>query len=503
VYPSATVALAPQAPRRRAKHEPEYKPRLAESTALHRVVRGHLLTFLDRAAERHEGRGVPRFVEKELRRFVGCGVRALGFARLRCGDCANERLVPFSCKGRGFCPSCCGRRMVERSAHLVDEVLPPVPFRQWGLSLPLPLRHLFAFDHKLCLAALAIYVRALRSFQRRRARQAGVVEARCGGVTVIQRFGSGLRLNIHFHTLLLDGVFVEAQGGELAFHSLPPPTDNEVVKLTITIRKRILRLLRRRGVLDDDDRFGDEGAPDATALSDLAGASVTNTQAFGARAGVPITRVGGDPRAPWICSRAALHAHLDGFDLHAAVAIAATDRPGLERLARYLLRPPIAQERLEVLDDDRIRVQLRSPWSDGTSHLIFEPLELLGRLASFVPRPRSNLVIYHGVFAPNAKWRARAVAFGRPTIARTNADDDEASPRACCLRRRMNWADLMRRAFGIDVLACNRCGGKMRLLATIEAPQIVRAILDHLGLPSSGPRLAPARASPDEHPLWH
>jgi hypothetical protein len=116
-------------------------------------------------------------------------------------------------------------------------------------------------------------------------------------------------------------------------------------------------------------------------------------QAFGARAGVPITRVGGDPRAPWVCSRAALHAHLDGFDLHAAVAIAASDRPGLERLARYLLRPPIAQDRLEVLDDDRIRVELRSPWSDGTSHLIFEPLELIGRLASFVPRPRSNLVI--------------------------------------------------------------------------------------------------------------
>jgi hypothetical protein len=94
---------------------------------------------------------MPPFVVAELRKFLRCGVLAHGFARVRCGACAFERLVPFSCKGRGFCPSCCGRRMAERAAHLVDHVLPPdVPVRQWVLSVPHRLRYRLAYDHRLC-----------------------------------------------------------------------------------------------------------------------------------------------------------------------------------------------------------------------------------------------------------------------------------------------------------------------------------------------------------------
>src|SRR5438128_5658333 len=112
---------------------------------LHGLVRDHLETFLRDAAERTDGTGVPHFVEKELREFLTCGVLARGFARVRCGDCAYERLVPFSCKGRGFCPSCGGRRMTEQAAHLVDEVLPRVPVRQWVLTMPHRLRYLLAW----------------------------------------------------------------------------------------------------------------------------------------------------------------------------------------------------------------------------------------------------------------------------------------------------------------------------------------------------------------------
>jgi len=94
-----------------------------EQGVLHPIVRDHLETFLREAAQRAEGTGLPDFVEQEFRDFLTCGILARGFARVRCGTCAFERLVPFSCKGRGFCPSCGGRRMTERAAHLVDEVL--------------------------------------------------------------------------------------------------------------------------------------------------------------------------------------------------------------------------------------------------------------------------------------------------------------------------------------------------------------------------------------------
>ncbi len=113
----------------------DYAPRDPAADVLHRVAREHLQTFLAEAAYRRDGQGVPRFVEEELRTFLACGFLAGGFARFRCAGCQTERLVAFSCKGRGFCPSrgprrtdcvrwggsCGGRRMTERAALLVDD----------------------------------------------------------------------------------------------------------------------------------------------------------------------------------------------------------------------------------------------------------------------------------------------------------------------------------------------------------------------------------------------
>ncbi len=171
-----------------------------EQSVLHHVVRGHLETFLAETRLRGDGAGLPRFVERELRAFLTCGVRAHGFARFRCRGCAHEILVALSCKGRGFCPSCCGRRMAERAAHLVDGVFGDLPVRQWVLTLPHRLRYALAYDQRLCRAVLAVFVRAVLGFARRRAAAQGVA-GRGGAVTAIQRCGSALNTNVHFHTL--------------------------------------------------------------------------------------------------------------------------------------------------------------------------------------------------------------------------------------------------------------------------------------------------------------
>src|SRR5712691_7287693 len=134
---------------------------------------------------------LPKFVEREFREFLTCGVLAHGFARLRCGVCAVERLVPFSCKGRGFCPSCGGRRMTEAAARLVEDVLPRVPARQWVLSLPHRLRYHLAWDHNLARAVLGVFVRVLLAFQRRRTRQRGIRGGHSGSVTIILRSENG------------------------------------------------------------------------------------------------------------------------------------------------------------------------------------------------------------------------------------------------------------------------------------------------------------------------
>src|SRR5437762_735658 len=131
--------------------------------------------------------------------------------------------------------------MTEFAARLVDEVLPAVPVRQWVLSLPYRLRYLLAWDHGLCRAVLAIYVRALLSFERRRARRRGIGDGRSGAVTAIQRFGSAVNVNVHFHTLVLDGVFTADATAARRFDPAPAPTDREVARLLATIHRRVLR----------------------------------------------------------------------------------------------------------------------------------------------------------------------------------------------------------------------------------------------------------------------
>jgi hypothetical protein len=80
----------------------------------------------------------------------------------------------------------------------------------------------------------------------------------------------------------------------------------------------------------------------------------------------------------------------DGFSLNAAVSCQAHQRHKLERLCRYVARPPLALDRLSVTDEGKLRYALKHPYSNGTTHFLFEPLELIAKLAALVPRPRAN-----------------------------------------------------------------------------------------------------------------
>ncbi len=199
-------------------------------------------------------------------------------------------------------------------------------------------------------------------------------------------------------------------------------------------------------------------------LAGISSASIQGRIALGPRAGRRVWQVGEEPDAPWVLSSHPRHAHIAGFDLHANVAVPAADRGRLEQLCRYLLRPPVAQDRLQRLDGNHILLTLKTPWADGTRHLTFAPLELLEKLAALTPRPRINLILYHGVLAPHARWRARVVACGTPSAAALTMPErlDDASDDAPLATppRHWAWANLMRRAFDIDVLACPRCGGR-------------------------------------------
>jgi hypothetical protein len=514
-----------------------YTPRHPEETVLYTVVREQLETFLARARARE--RPVPRFVERELRAFLGCGILAHGFVRLRCGACGQERLVAFSCKGRGFCPSCGGRRMDDTAAHLVDRVLPEVPVRQWVLSLPFALRYRLAYDARLASLILAVFVRTVFASLRRRARrQWGLTRSQCGAVTFVQRFGDALNLNLHFHSLVLDGVYARGPEGRLRFHPLPAPDDAEVARVARRVARAIARRLERQGLGPGADACeADPLAADEPLLSDLYAASVQGRVATGPRAGQRTRRVGDriDPdELPQLAGERC--ASVAGVSLHANVAVPARDRRRLERLCRYVARPPVATERLSRLPDGQLLYRLKHRWRDGTTHVVFDPLELVEKLAALVPPPRFHLVRYHGIFGPCASARDAVVpgaeevgvraappadadakvaepspaadrrpieplqsgapraTTGSPDGVPSSVREEAADLPALRRSRRLSWPELMRRVFAIEVLECPRCGGAMKILAAIHPPETTAAILACLGLPTRAPPTEPARA---------
>jgi Transposase zinc-binding domain/Putative transposase len=317
------------------------------TTVLYGIVRDHFETFRAHAASLRDGDGLPKFVEQEFRDFLRCGCLAGGFARFRCAACGLDRLVAFSCKGRGLCPRCGGRRMAERAAHLVDHVFPDVPVRQWVLSLPHRLRYLLAWDHDLCRAVSGVAVRAVLGFLRRRARRDGVDDGRSGAVVVVQRFGGALNLNIHLHALVLDGVFTN-NAGDVRFHSVRRLTREDVAEVVALVARRVTRLVARRGLAcrAEDGEASDRWSDEAPILAAVAAASVEGRVALGPRAGARVRRCGDPPEDVAPATLGPCHAHAAGFDLHAGLVVRDGQRDRLERVCRYALRPPLAQERL-------------------------------------------------------------------------------------------------------------------------------------------------------------
>ena len=466
-----------------------YARRRPEETTLYQVVQDHVETFFAQV-EQETGTGLPQFVKNEFEAFLECGIVAHGFLRVRCGDCAHEKLVAFSCKRRGFCPACGARRMAETAPHLVDHVMPQVPVRQWVISFPIPLRHLLATQPQLLSPVLQVIHRALSIFV---ITQAGLTraQAQTGAVTLIQRFGSAANLNIHLHCLLLDGVYRFTESGPV-FQAIPAPSTEQLQTVLSRLVKRVLKSLTRKGALIEEQGLPYLVDPDGDpALAPLHAAACTYRIALGPRVGQkvltwkdPALRVASPEAHAQGCVNA------QGFSLHAATQCGPQPRQKLERLCRYITRPALSHKRLRRTPAGEVVLQLKTPYRDGTTHLVMTPLEFLQRVAALVPRPRLPLIRFHGVLAPHAALRSQIVpgeADPAPTTADGNGDSPSASPRA-----RMSWAQLLKRVFAIDITTCPQCGGTLTILAAIEDPTVIGKILRHLGLPTRAPPRAPA-----------
>ena len=429
----------------------------------------HAASFIAHT-EASTGAELPRFIKDEFDAFLECGILADGFLRLRCGECGHATLLAFSCKRRGICPSC--------GARAVSELITPV----------LQVVQRVVTRHLLDRTGLKAN------------------EGHGGAVTLIHRFGSAANLNIHLHCLVLDGVYRCGDDGVPVFIEVDAPTDDELHALLHTLITRLMKLLTRRGVLVEDmgqpylaepDTDGDE----ARTLRPLQAAAVTYRIALGPRAGHKVLTLRGAmpcetaPRQP-------LCADIDGFSLYAAVRVEANDRKRLEQLCRYITRPALSDERVQLNAALQVVLKLKTPRRDGTTHLVMSPLEFMQRLAALVPRPRLHLIRFHGVLAPNAKLRALVMPQGP---AEQEQATEAAAATECELEpvqvrpHRLSWARLLKRVFDFDMQHCLNCGaGDLKIIAAILERPVIEKILQHLGLEPQPPPRAPAR-EPGRH----
>jgi len=268
-------------------------------------------------------------------------------------------------------------------------------------------------------------------------------------------------------------------------------------------------MIERRGLEDETDTLleNDPG------LATLYASAVRGRIASGPNAGNRVAtfggdRIDGDSLQALSSPRCAAVA---GFNLHGNVAIGPRDRERLQRLLRYAARPAVALERLSRSPDGRLVYRLKRLWSDGSTDVIYEPQDFMAKLAALVPAPRVHLTRFHGILAPAAKWRPLIVPKPTPTSVESVVSSAavpisvlESAPgihdpieakvttKDVSARRNYAWAYLMARVFQLDVLECERCGSRLRILASIHPPDTTQKILHCLDLPSRAPPLASA-----------
>ena len=450
-----------------------YQRHQPETETLYRTMQSYWPVFV--REQSRVGKTIPKFIHDEFQKFLDCGILENGFVRTYCYNCQHSGVVAFSCKKRGFCPSCCARRMNDEAAHIVDKVLPPVAYRQFVISYPYKLRFLMAYNPGLTNKILKIFIKAIESYQRIKAKRAGVhCKVKSGSITVVQRFGSALNLNIHFHTLVADGVFYKS-GNSYEFYRLSEPTKEELFAIAEKVKTKVEKLIQAMGLDEQDQLDFDENL-----LAELSQLSITQKAAFDERAGRKLKRYGTRRIEIDVDDKDPYTANVEGFSLNGRVVIPSNDRKKLEKLIRYMARGPIATERLTESFSNTLLYKMKTPWKDGTTHVSFSPLDFIARLVALIPPPRVNMIRYHGVFAPNFKARQEIVPQKKPPI--QNCADINPLASSKRRRERMRWAEMLKRTFEIDVTVCPKCQGRLEQIAIIKDKKVARAVLESMEL---------------------
>ncbi len=406
-----------------------YRARSPRATPLYCLFDAHFDEVKGQWEERFERRfGFWRgFVDEQVRRYLDCGLYENGFARIRCPECAEEYLLAFSCKTRELCPSCAAKRAAT-AALLAEDVLEEVAHAQWVFVIPKMLRPYF-LHHRELLGELSRA--AWETVLDLMIAAVGDATFRPGMVAVVQTAGDMGNWQPHLHALVSRGGWT--RDGEW----MPVPYVDEH-SAELLFRHKVIRLLQDECLLSEE-----------------------RTELL-------------------------LSWRHTGFSVHNRVTVEPEDQPAVERLARYIMRPPISLERMTWDGVGEVRYRRKrgheSPGVPVEPVETFDPLEFLARVIMHIPEPRRHLVRYYGRYSNVSRGKRRkeddAEGAGSPDAEGPPERRREEGPGARALRR--SWAQLIKRIYEVDPLVCPSCGAEMKVIAFITEHEVVDKILRHL-----------------------
>jgi hypothetical protein len=364
--------------------------------------------------------------------FVRCGDPHFGFLRLRClePDCPEktERIVPFSCKSRGLCPSCGMKRAILWAERMVEAVLPDVGYVQFVFTIPKMLRRAFLFDRSLYSDLCRAAYQATRKFFE--AQFPSLKKAVPAMVVAPQSFGSLLNFHPHTHACSSLGVFTR----DGVFHAVPD--DIDFAPLEELFREEVFRFLLKKEKITEER--------------------------------IELLR-------SWRRS---------GFHVNADRRVAQGDRLELERLLQYMERPPVSLERLEYRDDGMVLYRGKYNPSLGRDFQFCSPLEFLAMLVPHVALRFECRIHSYGAISTTIRrelgWVKKEDASNGPLDVVVVEDEDSAFVK---LRRR-NWARLIRKVYLENPALCPACGKEMKIISVITSPHqddVIEKILEATG----------------------
>ena len=414
-----------------------YNPRTPRKNQYYRCVEAHfeeLAGVWDDRYQRDYGYWRP-YVLDVIYKYLDCGDLHLGFARVKCDDCQHEYLLPFSCKRRYFCPSCHQKRVIEFGEFLYTEVLKQVPHRQWVFSIPKRLRRYFLYDRSLLSQLSRCAWKVLSLYLKQ---GVSLDDPEPGAVIAVQTFGDFLNFNPHLHIIATDGCFT--RDGEFMIGTAP-----DASSLIDLFRLEVFRMLEKAGKINDD--------------------IIENMMNW----------------------------HHSGFNIYCGTAIRPEERGGLEKLAQYIIRAPLSQERLLYIPSSAVPDGLARVIYKGKNSSIresFTGLDWLARLVTHIPNKGEQLVRYYGYYSNKSRGLRKKTDIDIKTPAPVDSDITKKE-----LRR--NWARLIQKVYYTDPLLCPKCCGRMRIISIIEDLTVVKKILIHLNLWVMKNHDPPPISSPD------